>query len=381
MKGGQFEITLVSPEPPAASRQFADELGRVCDRFVGWPELDRGPLRTINRYVSLFSAYPVAVAGDGSRTGRRTLAGELARGPDVVVADFPHSTILLPPQVTRPSVLFTHNVEAEIFRRHAEVTQRALHRLVWRSQERKMRRFEHAAARRADAVVAVSERDGKHFEKVCGPDRVFVIPTGVDLEYFSFCADEAPVPPDGGTVVFTGSMDWMANVDGVKYFMDEVWPRIVRRRPKAKMVVVGHSPPRALVQAARDRGLAWTFTGFVDDVRPYVRDAHVYVIPLRVGGGTRIKAFEAMAMGRAVVSTTVGMEGLPVVPDRDFLLADGDERLAASVVRLLGDAAARGALALSARRLVEKRYSANVVAGVFEDACLQAIALAERAAA
>ncbi len=153
----------------------------------------------------------------------------------------------------------------------------------------------------------------------------------------------------------------------------------VRARPRAKMVVVGHSPPKALIQAARDRRLAWTFTGFVDDIRPYVRDAHVYVIPLRVGGGTRIKAYEAMAMGRPVVSTTVGAEGLPVIPERDLLVADTDEAFAAAVLRLLDDSATRRGLAASARFLVEQRYSANVAAGVFEEACCRAITLAERA--
>lgn len=381
MKGGRFEITLASPEPLDGTRQFADELRRVCNRFVGWPELKRGALWMASRCVSLLSPYPVAVASDRSEVGRRMLQAELARRPDVVVADFPHSMVLLPARVASPSLLFTHNVEAEIFRRHATVARHLLQRVMWQQQEEKMRRFEHAAARRVDAVVAVSERDGKHFEHVRGQGRVFVIPTGVDLDYFSFYEGDSPVPSDGGTVVFTGSMDWLANVDAVRYFMDEVWPRIVRARPKAKMVVVGHSPPKALTQAAHDRGLAWTFTGFVDDVRPYVRDAHVYVIPLRVGGGTRIKAYEAMAMGRPVVSTTVGVEGLPVAPDQDFLCADSDEGLAVAVVRLLEDASARRALAASARRFVEQRYSANVAARAFEEACLRAISLTEPVAA
>jgi glycosyltransferase involved in cell wall biosynthesis len=224
----------------------------------------------------------------------------------------------------------------------------------------------------------VSERDGRHFEDVCGKDRITVIPTGVDLDYFAFDDRESAAPADGGTIVFTGSMDWLANVDGVQYFMDEVWPRIVRARARAKMVVVGRSPPKGLVQAARERGLSWTFTGFVDDVRPYVRDAQVYVIPLRVGGGTRIKAYEAMAMGRAVVSTTIGVEGLPVTPGREYLCADNAEAFAAAVLRLLDDDAARRALAAGARSLVERQFSAHVAAGIFEEACARAIALAGR---
>jgi len=381
MKGGRFEITLASPEPPDGSGRFAEELRRVCDRFAGWPETARGPLWTIARCMSLLSPFPLAVASDRSEAGRDVLATELARGADVVVADFPHSTVLLPAHLGSPSVLFTHNVEAEIFRRHAAVAPSAFHRAVWESQGRKMQRFEDDAARRFDAVVAVSERDGRHFGEVCGKDRVFVIPTGVDLDYFPFRQTQPPVPPDGGTVVFTGSMDWLANVDGVRYFMDEVWPRIARARPGARMVVVGHSPPRTLVQAAKDRGLAWTFTGFVDDIRPYLRDAHVYVIPLRVGGGTRIKAYEAMAAGCPVVSTSIGVEGLPVIPDRDCFIGDSAEAFGAAVLRLLENATARRTLAANARHLVEHRFSARAAAAEFEDACLRAVAMAERVAA
>src|SRR4029079_12593751 len=126
---------------------------------------------------------------------------------------------------------------------------------------------------------------------------VSVIPTGVDLDYFTWQAPRASADADGGTVVFTGSMDWMANGDGIEYFMDEVWPIVARARPRARCVIVGRSPPAPLVERARTRGLDWHFTGFVDDVRPYVREAQVYVIPLRIGGGTRIKVYEAMALG------------------------------------------------------------------------------------
>jgi glycosyltransferase involved in cell wall biosynthesis len=373
MKGGRFEITLASPAPPEAQRRFAGELARACDRFVSWPEPRPGLLRELKRWLALWSRHPVAVASDGSATGRAVLAAELATGYDVVVADFPHAMILLPSRLPCPSVLFTHNVEAEIFRRHATVARNWPYRTVWQVEAWKMQRFEHAAARAVDSLVAVSERDGGHFERICGGERVTVIPTGVDLDYFTFDDHESAVPADGGTVVFTGSMDWRANVDGVGYLMDEIWPRIVRARPRARMIVVGRSPPKALVQAARDRGLAWTFTGFVEDIRPYVRDSHVYVIPLRVGGGTRIKAYEAMAMGRAVVSTSIGVEGLPVTPDREYVCADAAESFADAVIRLLEDAGARRRLAAAARALVERNFSAHVAAAIFEEACLRAI--------
>lgn len=379
LKGGRFEVTLAAPSPSDGQRRFADELARACDRFVNWPEPPHDLRWKLKRLLALLSSYPVAVASDGSAAARGMLAAELVAGYDVVVADFPHAMILLPANMPSPSVLFTHNVEAEIFRRHAAVARSWLYRAVWHAEAWKMQRFEHAAARAVDSLVAVSERDGRHFERICGAERVIVIPTGVDLEYFTFDDQESAVPDDGGTIVFTGSMDWLANVDGVGYFMDEIWPRIASARPQARMVVVGRSPPKALVQAARERGLAWTFTGFVDDVRPYVRDAHIYVIPLRVGGGTRIKAYEAMAMGRAVVSTSIGVEGLPVSPDREYLRADTADAFAAAVLRLLDDVGTRRRFAADARALVERNFSAHVAAAIFEEACLRAIARASAA--
>ena len=381
MKGRKFDITLLSPAPPDAQERFADELRSVCDRFVCWPEAVSGPLWKFKRYVSLTSTVPVAVASDCSEAGMAIVIRELALDPDLVVADFPHSTVLLPPEIGCPSLLFTHNVEAEIFKRLAEVSENPFYRAMLSSQEQKMRRFEDAAVGRFDAIVAVSERDAKHFRRVRGADRVFVIPTGVDLDYFQYHEPRRAIEPDGGAIVFTGSMNWLANIDGIRHFMDEIWPQLLRRRPKVTMVVVGHSPPKALIQAARDRGLAWEFTGFVDDVRPHVRNADVYVIPLRAGGGTRIKAYEAMAMGCPIVSTAVGVEGLPLVSGQDCVIADGGSAFASAVAGILDDQAARTAIAGNARALVEQRFSAAFASSVFEDACLNAIALGQSGSA
>ena len=173
-----------------------------------------------------------------------------------------------------------------------------------------MARYEQQLLRRFRAVVAVAERDRAYFQENYGATNVSVIPTGVELDYFNWVETPPLDSSDAGTLVFTGSMDWMANIDAIEFFMDQVWPRVARARPNARFVVVGRAPPAALVARASARGLNWTFTGFVDDVRRYVHEAHLYVIPLRVGGGTRIKVYEAMAMGCPVVSTRIGVEGL-----------------------------------------------------------------------
>jgi len=373
LKGGAFEVTLASPLPDGVTSEPA-ELRTLCDRYVGWSAEPRGTAFRWTRMRHIASRLPIAVATDASEKASAAVANELAAGPDLVVLDFPHAAIIAPPPYPCASVLFTHNVEAEIFRRHIEVARNPVKRIVWYDQETKMKRFERDLLRDFTAVVAVAERDRAYFEREYGAGNVSVIPTGVDLDYFAFAGGELPVPSDGGTVVFTGSMDWLANVDGVEYFMDEVWPAVVRARPAARCVIVGRCPPPLMVERARARSLNWHFTGFVEDVRPYVRDAHVYVIPLRVGGGTRLKVYEAMAMGRAVVSTKIGVEGLPVEAGRHFIEAETAGEMATAIVHLLDDDAERAVLAKEARRLVEENMSVKQAAKVFEEICLRALA-------
>jgi len=271
--------------------------------------------------------------------------------------------VLAPRALSVPSVLFTHNIEAEIFKRHAEVN-RGPRALLWRSQFRKMRRFERDALAIFDAVIAVSARDAEFFARDYASTNVHTIGTGVDLDYFSHTP-----PADSTRVVFTGSMDWLANRDGIDFLLESVWPLLLQRRPTATMCVVGRDPPAGLVRKAREAGFDWRFTGYVDDVRPYVREASVYVVPLRVGGGTRLKIYEAMAMGCPVISTAIGVEGLPLVPGEHYLLADGPADLADAMNRLLGDAVLRRRLSAAARRFVEENCSYRAIARQFERIC------------
>jgi glycosyltransferase involved in cell wall biosynthesis len=235
-----------------------------------------------------------------------------------------------------------------------------------------MRRFEHESLQRFTAVVAVSERDAKFFVGTYNVQHASAIPTGVDLDFFAWSS-----PPQVGgtqppTVVFTGSMDWAANVNGVRFFLKEVWPIIHQQLPAARFVVVGRSPPESLVIAARNLPNV-EFTGFVDDVRPYVHGAHAFVIPLLVGGGTRIKAFEAMAMGCPVVSTALGMEGLGAKPYAHYLECDQPAHMAKALLELLGDAAQQDLLSKNARQLVEERFGHTRAAKAFEHICIETI--------
>ncbi len=366
MKGGAFDITLAAPAPADAARWRA-EIDTLCDKFVSWPAPAASRLGKI---LALAGALPVPVATDRSAIGMGVIATELAAGPDVVLVDFPHAHVLLPPAMSWPPlVMFTHNVEAEIFERHAEVAKGPM-RLVWQSQARKMRRFEGDCLQSYDAVIAVSKRDAEKLASDYQLHRVDTIDTGVDLDFYPY-APPTPVPADGGRLVFSGAMDSRSNIDGVNWLIDAIWPRIAAARPNAELVVVGRNPPEALV--AKAAGQRIRFTGFVDDIRPHVAAADVSVISLRVGSGTRIKAFEAMALGRPVVSTALGTEGLDITPGTHFLMEDEPGAFADAVLRLLGEHGTAREMAQAARARLEERFSWRHVARQFEAICLAAM--------
>lgn len=376
MKGGKFRITLVMPSPQGVHHNSA-ELEALSDRLVSWDDEKSGVFaETLRKASWLINANPIPVVSDWSRDGAAAVERALSERPDVIVFDFPHSAILAEDVKQVPSVMFTHNIEAEIFHRHWKVAKTPLHKFLWRNQYEKMRRYERRVLERFDMIVAVSERDKAFFEseyQTTTPCRT--IPTGVDTEFFRHRL------PDGRSqVVFCGSMDWLANIDAIEFFFEKVWPDVRREVPQARMRVVGRSPPDSLVRRICSSAPEWEFTGFVDDVRQHVAGADAFAIPLRVGGGTRIKAFEAMAMGSPVVSTTIGVEGLPLESGVHYLRADDPRDFAARVVTLLKEKQTRDEISIAARKLVQERYGFRRAAWQFEQICLEAIGNRERAA-
>jgi sugar transferase (PEP-CTERM/EpsH1 system associated) len=318
---------------------------------------------------NLFQRLPYAVAQYKSSAFRRAVRVALARKSyDRVVCDFLVPAVNLPERLPCPAVLFTHNVEAEIWRRHAETETGWLRKRLYAAQWSRMLGFEQRSLARFDRVLAVSDVDRETLHRLYPrslTSQVAVIPTGVDTAYFA----PAPVDPARGRrLIFTGSMDWLPNVDGVECFCREILPRIQEAEPDTTFTIVGRAPTPAVRRLAGQRGVE--VTGTVEDVRPYLTDAAVYVVPLRIGGGTRLKIFEAMAAGRAVVSTSVGAEGLPTENGRHLLLADDPEAFARAVVTLLRDADARQAIEREARALVTARYDWANAAGHLEQALL-----------
>ncbi len=371
LKGGAFTTTLACPATVPQLRDCGAPSGELADASAHWVVGERTRWSSVSRLRYLASDLPIPVVTDRSSRGSDLVRRLLAAEPDVVVADFPHAMVLLA-GASLPSklVIFTHNVEADIFRRHRDVATNPIKKLIWEDQRKKMVAFERWALGQANTVIAVSSRDADQFRTVYGVESVEVIPTGVDLEYFTF----REPPQASKQVVFTGSMDWMANIDGVRFLLREVWPHVYRADPQISMVIVGRSPPESLIREARDSGFPWSFTGWVADTRPFVWDSAAFVVPLRVAGGTRLKVWEGMALGCPVVSTSIGVEGLPVQCGEHFLGGDDPIELAAKLVQLVGDPLLRVRLAARARSYVEENFSYKVAANQFEDICLRTLA-------
>jgi sugar transferase (PEP-CTERM/EpsH1 system associated) len=291
-----------------------------------------------------------------------------AHGADVVVCDFLVPSVNVPDDLGAPMVLFQHNVEAQIWERHAEHARGPLARVYMREQWRRMRNFEGRECARFDHVIAVSAEDATLLQQQYSLGDVSAVPTGVDTEYF---APSGQVARNQNELIFTGSMDWLPNEDAMIWFTAEVLPRIVARVPGVKLSIVGRTPS-AVVRALGERYPNVTVTGSVPDVRPYLERGAVFVIPLRIGGGTRLKVFEAMAMDIPVVSTRVGVEGLPLREETDYRPADDAAGFADSVVRLLQDPAAAATMARAAATRVRNEFGWAEVARRFGDICARA---------
>jgi glycosyltransferase involved in cell wall biosynthesis len=272
-----------------------------------------------------------------------------------------------------PVVYFSHNVEHMIWKRLCANAASFWQRLPLAIEWRKMRRYEARASARTRLTIAVSETDRAALAALAPEAEIRAMATGVDISYF-VPRDPALQQPD--RMVFVGSMDWQPNEDAVLYFIDAILPLIRQGAPKATLSVVGRNPSERLRRAAGRAGVE--VTGTVDDVRDFVAAAEVYIVPLRIGGGTRLKIFEALAMGKAVVSTTVGAEGLPLEDGRHFLQADAPQSFADSVLSLLRDPSRRESIGAAGRRLVEERYSWPQVAAEFEAFVKPCIGLEEQ---
>ena len=368
-----------APDAPELAHEYAQDVVQV--------PFDPPARGSAGFYLDLarnaMSSLPYAVGKYRSRAFEAKIAQLAAAGGaggaggdavDVVVCDFLAPAVNLPGALPIPVVLFQHNVEAEIWRRHTDVASNPIAKRYFGEQYRRMERFEGEACRRVAHVVAVSDQDADHFRTRYGATGVSAVATGVDTEYFTPSGAQMPAGPE---LVFTGSMDWMPNEDGILWFAREILPRLRARMPDATVTVVGRNPTAAL-KALAGEGSGIRVTGRVDDVRPYMERARVFVVPLRVGGGTRLKIYEAMAMGLPVVSTTIGAEGLPVRDGEHLVIGDTPDSFADACAALLADAPRAAAIGGAAQRLVREHFGWERIARDFVETCEAVVTRSDR---
>jgi glycosyltransferase involved in cell wall biosynthesis len=338
----RHELTFCSYYAGAPDAEYELELQRQLPGAVaictGKRELT-GVARGFDYLLHLAADPPYAVSRfSRARVRKQIQSWYRDQRFDVAVCDFLDAAVNFPGRLNLPSVLFQHNVESEIWRRHSATAGNPLKKMLYGLEFRKMLRYERAEVRKFHHVIAVSENDRALMMKWIDGDRVTVVPTGVDLAQYrpepglaaNAVNESAPL------ITFVGAMDWEPNVDGLEFFCGDVWPAIRAEVPNARFRIVGRNPDRR-VQKWATNDASIEVTGRVPSVVEHLRESSVVIVPLRIGGGTRLKIYEAMATAKAVVSTSVGAEGLDVHHGRDIMLADDARSFGQAVIMLLRD--------------------------------------------
>jgi len=267
-----------------------------------------------------------------------------------------------------PYVIREHNFETNIYRRFSEQQRLLPFRLYMRMQTGRLYRFESEQLREADVCAAITEIEARQIREVSDV-RVDVIPAGVDLERHRLPDRSLEEPAH---LCILGSMAWKPGVDALRWFLDDILPLLKKEVPGIRVTVAGSAPPNWLKEYGDPSVEA---PGFVEDLRELLTRCTVPIVPLRIGGGMRIKLLEYFALGKAVVSTRIGAEGNLAQHDKQILLADTPEDFAQSVLALLRDERLRRRLGNKARSLVEENYSWDVIGERFEQAYITAMDL------
>jgi len=362
----QHAVTFLSYYGGSRDSQYEQDILEHLPGAVsvhGAPAYTSGFERNLDYVRLLTSSVPYSVRRFTSAHVQRLIEDWIsAQRFDVAVCDFLASTLNFPRELAIPVILFQHNVEGLLWRRRAQFETKWLYRLSAMIEYAKMARFEPRQVRRFHHVLVVSDHDRDAMSGIVDREHITVIPTGVDVTKFRYDPELRPAAP---LVVFAGSMDWAPNIDAVEYFCSEIWPRVLAQVPEGRFRIVGRDPHarvRKLVSASVE------VTGTVPTVVNHFREAAVLVVPLRMGGGTRIKIYEGMALGKATVSTRLGAEGLDVRHGHDLLLADDPPLFAEYVAALLGDEKTRrqfeAAAAATARKYDWSMVTEHVIAAM-----------------
>ena len=285
---------------------------------------------------------------------------------DVLHLDMLHLGLLAREADGLPTVLVEHNVETALLERREQHATGPM-KTYLRRQVRKLGRFEASAVGAAQCVVTVSDNDAELLRKMNGTVRTVIVPNAVDIEYFK----PTQTSPKPSTLIYVGGLGWFPNLDAIEFMARDILPEIRKVLPQVTLTVVGQVPDKALLERFADSpGIR--FAGLVDDIRPFAAEAVAYVVPLRIGGGTRLKILDAFAMGKPVISTSIGCEGLRVENERELLMADDAESFARATLRVLRDPSLAARLGAAGRECVVRDYqwsgAARLMEGAYETA-------------
>jgi len=289
--------------------------------------------------------------------------------PDLIHCEWTNLSPFLKYVKGLPVVISSHNIESDIWRRFGEHGSNIFKRFLGYSQARKIERLERYWYPKADMCIAVSPEDKRVMESYGA--KVDLVDNGVDISYYS-SFPEAEI--DDNAIIFTASFDTFSNQDGAVYFAKEIYPLIKRERPEIQLWLVGKDPSDEIRSFANE-DQSIHVTGTVDDVRSYISRAALCVVPLRIGGGSRLKILEAFALKKAVVSTSIGAEGLSVTHGKDILLADTPEAFSRYVVGLLSDREQRKAMGGEGYSLVKEKYDWGPLADIHDNTWKKASSL------
>lgn len=305
---------------------------------------------------------------DAARAMARTVAGIYKTlHPHALVCDGVYACEALR-LIEKPAyILFQHHAEAPVLRQRATHARSLVDKVKFGWQAWRMKSFEEKQCREALRVIAVSDADRLYFEREYGAPRCEIAAAGVDTEFFR----PAPQAARINNIVFTGSLDWPANQEAVEYFVEHILPLIQKQSPNVMFSIVGRHAPERILKLGERPGI--NVTDAVNDVRPYVHHSKVYVAPIRASGGTRMSVLQAMAMGKAIVTTPAGAEGLMAEHGRHLLIADSPEDFARETISLLRDDVRRRMLELNARSLVERTHTWRQTAQEFSEICSRAV--------
>ena len=367
----RHRVTLVAFVRDTDKPEYIAHLKTLCERVITVPIQRAASRDLVFLGKSLLSGQPWMMLRD-ERPEMRAALAELAATSqfDIVHADQLNMGQYALPFPSGRKVLDLHNALWVLYKRmsEAQAFTNPMKYLLMRDWPL-LKRYEAEMCRRFDAVTAVSEEDKAALIEAGAPSAMTVIPIAVDLDSQPYIERQ----PKGPHIIHIGTMYWPANINAINWFLDAIYPLIKARLPEVRCTLIGARPPESIIERAKaDPSL--TVTGYVDDPLPYLQDASMMIVPLKAGGGMRVKILNALAQGIPMVTTTVGCEGIAVTPDKDILIADEPAAFAEASLRLLTDADLNQRISQNGREMVMRRYDYREAVKPLDDVYAEIVA-------